>query len=427
VKILIVTCYFPPQNTIGGLRPYSWAKWWSREGHDITVLTTAQKQKNNDLIMDISNFNVIKLPVPLLSTISSLSPKKNPSGSGRGKYFSIWSFLKKVFFSFASKSGCFYGCRYPDFLDLWAKKAIKQIKHLYFDIVISTGGPYSVHRIGLALKKKRLSIKWIIDWRDLWTKNHLFLGLSIFHMYERYLENKFHQNANLIITVSEPLADVLRHMTETRVETIYNGFDPEDYQQIKLNPRKDNDIFTIVYTGSIYKGFQDASSLFEAISRLKQKGLISSDNLSVQFAGGVNTDVSGMAEKYNISDCYKYLGFLPREDALQMQYDADAVLFLEYNNSEISGILTGKLFEYLYIAREIIAVGIDGYTTVGTLIKDTQAGYCFGTNVRKIEDYLEEKILLKNKKRHRDKNIERISIYSRDKQAAYLLDYISNV
>jgi hypothetical protein len=48
----------------------------------------------------------------------------------------------------------------------------------------------------------------------------------------------------------------------------------------------------------------------------------------------------------------------------------DVVLFLEYNNPDVSGISSRKLFEYLYIAKEIIAIGIDGNTVAGKLIGD---------------------------------------------------------
>jgi glycosyltransferase involved in cell wall biosynthesis len=424
MKILIVAAFFPPQNSIASLRPYSWAKYWSRSGHDVTVLTTVKKEKENNFVKDYFNFSIIELPIPLLSTISSWSSKNNLSDPVGKKYFSIWLFLKRIFFSFTSKSGCFYSCRFPDFHDFWAKKAIKRIGYSHFDIVVSTGGPYSVHRVGLALKRKNPNIKWIVDWRDLWTKNHIFSGLKVFHIYEWYLENKFHQNANLIITASEPSSETLRGMTETRVETIYNGFDTEDFQKIKSKPRNNNNAFIVVYTGTIYRGFQDPSSFFKAVSNLKQEKLLNPDILKIKFAG-FNSDVSDLADKYNISDFYSYLGFIPREDALQLQYDADAVLFLEYT-ADVPGILTGKLFEYLYIAKEIISIGKDGETMASKFINDAQAGNSFGNDVGKIEAYLERRILKKDKRYH-DKNMELISIYSRNKQAQCLLEYIDKL
>jgi hypothetical protein len=309
MKILIISVFFPPQNAIASLRSYSWAKWWSREGHAVTILTTTKEQRDNDFVMDISNFTLIDLSIPILSNIVPFY-QKNVSFANNKKHFTLWPFIKRLYRSFVQRTGCFYACRFPDFTDLWAKKAFKRVESLHFDMIISTGGPYSVHRIGLALKKKRPDIKWIVDWRDLWTKNHLFPGLKIFHRYERYLENKFHQNADLITTVSNPLADILRSMTKKRVETIYNGFDPEDYLGIKTKLRKENNSFTVVYTGTFYRGFQNLSPLFEAIANLKEKELITPDDLKVQFAG-VNADVSDIAKKYNILDFYLYLGFIP--------------------------------------------------------------------------------------------------------------------
>ena len=59
-KILIITHYFPPINAIASHRPYSWAKYWSRMGHNITVLTTKKEPKSNDLNLDCSFFKVIE-------------------------------------------------------------------------------------------------------------------------------------------------------------------------------------------------------------------------------------------------------------------------------------------------------------------------------------------------------------------------------
>ena len=59
MKILIVSTYFPPANSIASLRPYSWAKWWSRAGHDITVLTTEKDKRSNDFKLDCKGFKIL--------------------------------------------------------------------------------------------------------------------------------------------------------------------------------------------------------------------------------------------------------------------------------------------------------------------------------------------------------------------------------
>lgn len=423
MKILIVSVFFPPQNSIASLRPYSWAKWWSSAGHEITVLTTTKKANDNDLMMDISKFFVVEIPVPFFTnnpdppnTLSAKNKKKN--------CFKILSYFKKKIIYISKKTGCFLVCRFPDFHELWVKKALQSIGSSHFDMIISTGWPYPVHRIGLALKQKQPGIRWVVDWRDLWTKNHLFNGFVLFHAYERYLENKFHKTADLITTISDPLSDILKSMTNTRVETIYNGFDPEDFSQIMQTERKINAVFTIVYTGSIYKKFRDPIPLFKAASNLKRHGLIDGKKLQILFAGP--NDVIDLAEEYQITDMYSFLGFIPREEALQLQYDADAVLFLEYTDPNVPGILTGKLFEYLYAAREILAVGIEGTTTAGDLINRVHAGVCLGTDIQKIEEYLIARIV-NNKKLPYTKDIEIISSFERKKQAMKLLKYVSYI
>jgi glycosyltransferase involved in cell wall biosynthesis len=301
---------------------------------------------------------------------------------------------------------------------------MKKIQSLSFDMVISTGGPYSVHRVGLSLKKQNPELKWIVDWRDLWTCNQFLNGLKIFLPYEKYLEKKFHNNADLITTVSEPSAATLRNMTKTKVEVIYNGYDPDDYINIKQRQRKNNDSFTIVYTGTIYKGFQDPSPLFKAVSNLKDNNFLATNNLQIIFAGE-NANMSDIAECYHISEFYSFIGILPREDALKLQYDADALLYLDYINPSIPGILAGKLFEYLYIAREIMAVGIDNTTTASEFINKTQTGICFGTDVKRIERYLREKITnkMENNLVRNDKLIQE---FERKNQAIKIIDLVKD-
>ena len=43
LKITIITYSWPPRNSISVHRPYSWARYWSQQGHDITILTAKNK------------------------------------------------------------------------------------------------------------------------------------------------------------------------------------------------------------------------------------------------------------------------------------------------------------------------------------------------------------------------------------------------
>jgi len=415
LRILIVSTYFPPANSIASLRPYSWAKWWSKAGHDVTVLTTEKEMRSNDFKLNCKGFKI------LTGTAENRIYKDTSFSFKRRIIKRIESFLRYHFNNNLKGKGCFLQSRFPDFHDLWAKKSISFVKKEKWDLVISTGWPYSVHFVGYAIKKNNPSAKWIVDWRDLWTKNHLFEGFILFRWYERYLEKKFHNTADLITTVSEPLAETLRTMTSTPVSTITNGFDSDDFSDIVKRPRKTNKKFTIVYTGSIYRAYQNPVPLFEALKNLKDKKIITKNDFRIVFAGSPSTNMTEIADSFGISDLFSYAGFLPREEVLKMQYDADALLFLEYNNPEVKGVLTGKLFEYLYLGREIWSIGIDLNSSAGYLIKESKAGICLGTDPSKIEKYIAK--ALKNRKENK-KNWKVINKFNRKTLAMEILDNI---
>lgn len=425
MKILIVSTFFPPSNSIASLRPYSWAKYWSKMGHEVTVLTTKKEKSVSDLNLDCSMFNVIEIPyyIPLRKSYHDVKNIIKQNKQLTLKQMLINS-MRKVYDKFTRKTGVLYACRYPDWLDIWAKHAIQHIKNDNVDIIISTGWPYSVHRIGYYLKSNGLAKKWILDWRDLWTKNHLYKGLPIFYPIEKYLENKFHNTADLITTVSEPLAEVLRNMTKTPVATIYNGFDPEDYENLLNKTRKKNERLEIVYTGTIYKNFRDPTPLLQAIKELLENKSINKNDLHITFAGN-HADISELISRFNLNEIYTYLGFLPREKALELQYDADILLFLEYENPEVKGVLTGKLFEYLYIAREIWAIGCSNKTETGALIETSNSGIAFGKDKEKIKKYIINKLKNKNVDKFKNKNLQIIEYYNRKKQAEKMLELIS--
>jgi len=419
MKILIVSKYFPPKNTIGALRLYSFAKYWHLAGHDITVLTVLDNTTENHLNLDCSSFKIITLAMPLFKLTVSYNSVSNLKEKTSKHSFSPLGALYKLFCSFRKKTGCF-SSRFPDFSDIWAKKAIKLIDANNYDIVLSSGGPYSVHRVGFALKKKNPKIKWIVDWRDLWTKDPMFKGLFFFTPYEIALERKFHKNADLITTVSEPLNKILANMTSTPVKTIYNGFDPDNFIEIQKKDREINSVFKIVYTGSFYRKVQDPSPLFAAVSQIKIKNPSLYNKIQIQFAG-LNSDVSDIAKKYNILDSFNYLGFVNYETSLNLQYNADAALFIDYNNTE--GILSAKIFEYINTSRNIIAIGGNESSCAVDLIKKTNTGVFLGNDVELIEQFLIKHITAKDKFIN-NKNTSLIREYTRENQAKLLLNYI---
>lgn len=392
MKILIVTAFFPPQNSIASLRPYSWAKYWSLAGHKVTVLTTPKKETSADSPMPFVNFEVIEVPVPWLKFFGRLrQPHRTGvfpaeiSSAGISKHLNFRARLGEWFKRLQRTYGVVYGVRMPDPLDLWARVAVRRVSDQTWDLVVSTAGPYSVHAPAYRLYKRGLAKQWIADWRDLWVDHHIFPGLAGFRMLERYMERKWCTAASAITTVSQPLADVMAAKYGNKVSVIFNGFDIDD---LELLPTQsifpDDGVTRIVYTGTIYAGKQDPTPLFQAIAQLAIESDLSPDRLQVLFCGN-NADVSEIAGTHGVADFVKYLGFMPRSRALQMQRDADVLLFLPLESDSAQGILTGKLFEYIYSGSLIWSVGRSDDASVASVLKAADCGVVMARDVLKIK------------------------------------------
>ena len=330
---------------------------------------------------------------------------------------------------FQQQYGIFMACRMPDWMDIWGGIAFNCVKNRNWDLVVSTAWPYGVHRPAYRLKKTGKAAYWISDWRDLWTDNHMFPGLPGFRSIERFLERRWSQAADAITTVSEPLAETLRQKYGNEVHVIYNGFDPEDYENLpaeRIFP--DDGLFRIVYTGSIYVGQRNPTPLFEAVHNLHIQGVLYPNQLKIVFCG-MNSDVSDLARKHLVEDFVEYAGFLPRQQALRMQRDADILLFLEFESEKVKGILTGKLFEYLFAGPTIWAVGVDKNSSSGLLLEMTGRGKCFGKNIDKIVEAIcirMTKSVNPNSTCLASKvNYQSIEVFSREEQSKRMLRLVS--
>lgn len=433
MKILIITSFFPPQNSIASLRPYSWAKYWSRDGHDVTVLTVPKKLLPSESSQPFDGFQVIDVPIPFMGFVQKVfGHRAIPLASGlidsKSEVKStIKTRLRCKINQWQRQYGFAYGCRMPDPMDLWCRAACKAVWSQHWDLVVSTAGPYGVHGPAYRMKKAGIARYWIADWRDLWTDNHLYPGLPVLRAFERMLERRWSRTADAITTVSVPLADVLREKYGYKVHVIYNGFDQEDYVSLpaeRVFP--DDGVFRIVYTGSIYAGYQDPSPLFEAVRNLKTEGEISPERLKIIFCGN-NADVTNLARMHGVEEFVEYAGFLPRQQALRMQRDADALLFLEFESDKIQGILTGKLFEYLFAGPRILGVGVGENSSAGQLLRKMGRGKCFGNEVERIVEDIRLRISTDPDPTRFVSKVDYTTIleYSREEQSKRMLGLLS--
>lgn len=384
MKILIVTYFFPPMNAIGGQRPYAWAKTWAALGHEVDVLTIPKDAPFNEA----SGFKVHEVPPwGLFVWIRHFYRRFLKSKSGTG--------AKKVGPSAGPRPGLLAklrarglgtSTRMPDASDLWIAPALTYAKGMgkEWDCVVSTYGPYSGHVIGWRIKQAGLAKTWAADYRDLWTLNPYFVGFPGVRSLERSLERLLMKSADMILTVSGPLAEKMRALhSGTPVHTIENGANPEEFQAIPKEPKPPSSKKRILFTGTLYDGRQDPTPLLRALRRLD------SDQIEVVFAGPSSEVVRRYAQRSGAEAWVRDLGLVPRSEALSLQVQADVLLFVESSAPDSAGVLTGKLFEYLFSGTEVWGVGVDMTTLSGQIIQNSGAGETFGSD----EDRLYQALL----------------------------------
>ena len=417
MKILIIAYYYPPETyaRMASLRPYSWAKYWSEMGHKVRVLTT-YKGRNQEELEPFPNIKIEEVNHIRFSFSKKKQSHDITQTTSQGESFFKNTIRQNLIF-FQKELGLgtlLYGS------NLWALPAyyhsLKLHQTFNFDLIVSTFSPPASHIVAHLLKRKYNQF-WVADYRDLWSDYSFFDLNTIVRAIEKRYESFFIQNANLLCTVSDPLNLILKKGHNKPVITIENGFEPESIicQSQNINTSK----IKLIYTGSIYPDKRDPIALFKSLNYLNQANL---ENLEIYFAGYNSEYLKQLNDQFNSKNIINFLGFIPGEECLKLQASADLLIFLDWNDPNIEGILTGKIFEYMVAGTSVINIGCDHETDASRLITEAGIGVNLGNDPQVIAAYL--KRLLQGEKPYYQPNQAVIEKYSRKKLAEKMLEQI---
>ncbi|MFA4824273.1 MAG: glycosyltransferase [Methanoregula sp.] len=379
-NVLIITYFFPPDVEVGAVRPYGFTKYLPLFGWNPIILTSSY---NNPSDSDLQIFYTPKSDIVnfFLKFLGFNSYVNFENSITRHKSMNI-NFVIINFFKIIVSVIC-----YPDPQKYWLNNATAMgdnICNKYkIDVIMSTSPPETCHLVANRLVKKH-NLFWIVDFRDLWTQNHYYPYSQFRKVFERKLEIKTLNGADVITTVSQPLADKLSTLHKNKpVYSIPNGFDPD-----MMNPGTVIDPkFRIVYTGKLYDGKRDPVLLFLAVSSLCHECKIERQNVQIDFYGHREKWLQTEVERYHLQDTVTFHGHVPREIAIDEQRKAQILLHLTWNNLAEKGVYTGKLFDYLAARRPILSMGLTDGGVVKELLDQTQAGVHV-SNEEELKKYL---------------------------------------
>lgn len=372
-KVLIVSYYFNDPRIIGSVRMRGLSKYLPRFGWEPIVLTRAPPEKNGSK----HSPRVIAAPsddiLEKWKTSLGLSPDETVDGR-----IGSDEIKKKTTKSSLLNSIWTDVFGYPDLERGWIRSAIHMgsmlIEKERFDAILSSSYPPTSHLVARSLSLRH-RLPWIADMRDLWTQNPGYNHGPWRRLMDERLELKTLADAKAITTVSDTLASALTKLHKTsKIHTIFNGFDPEEF----ISESSLDDKFNIVYTGSLYQGVRDPEPLFEALSLSLAERTIDARSLSVDFYGRIERWILADIRKYGLGEVVHLHGLVSREESIAAQKSAQMLLQLTWNyrssdKSPIGGIVTGKIFEYLAARRPIISIGVED-ESVTRILNSTNAG-----------------------------------------------------
>ena len=429
MHVLIISHYYPPLNAIASLRPLSFARYFVQHGIKVTVLTTHKTDREGSLDLEGYQSDLLEIrsvPYLPLAFWNKTAKTKNSVTAPIAKGQEGESYLGKLKIRLVQSLGFLI-----DYQVFWSYSGYKEFLSIHqkspVNIVISTFSPPASHKIASKIKRKFPEVKWIADYRDLWSQNHIMSAKCFFKIFEKMMERRVVGCADCLTTVSIPLANDLASLFkgEKQVEVIYNGYEtiPPEFN---TSDRIDTKVLRIVYTGTIYKDRRDPSPLFLALNQLESEGRLSPGDVIIDFYGGENANLAQIIHQHNAAKWANIKGFISYKESLNVQKKSDVLLFLESNKPEARGVLTGKIFEYITSGIPIWGIGIDGDCATGQLIRDTQTGVVLGNDVTKIKEAILSHMISSERKMIKP-NIDVIKQYSRDNQSQKLLNIISEL
>lgn len=366
MRILFVTHFFPPFNSVGAVRTGKTAKYLCHLGHDVRVLTTADQSLQPTLELDIPESDVIYTPWLNVNrpVELALGGRRRVATRGYSTGAGTPSLLKRLGTAYK------YLTNVPDGQVGWYPYAVAAGKRLLrtwpADVIYASALPVTSLLVASGLSRAS-GIPWVAELRDLWLDNP-YLDLPRWRRsLEHQLEKKVMHSASGLVTVSEPLAATLRSRFAMPVQVVTNGFDPEDYPS-GAGPAAGVPL-RIAYTGMIYEGRRDPSPLFQALAALGEKAR----NVRIAFYGRYLGGVEALARRFGVLANVEIHDPVSHREALRIQAEADILLLLLWNDPKEKGSFTGKLFEYLGARRPILAIGPHD-NVAARLIKARQIG-----------------------------------------------------
>lgn len=414
MKVLILCNDFPPINSIGAERPYSWFKYFKQFGVDSIVITKNWETDGSSAFNTIANNRKVEDSESGVIIRAAYAP--TVSTMFYDKFGLKFSLLRRMF-SFMEKFLAFVSFRFDRHRNIY-NEASKYLEQNSVDAIITTGEPFLLFRHGYLLKRK-FNVKWIMDYRDGWYLNHvssLRKGLlnKLIRRYELYFEKKYAYASDMILTVDPQLAGRISKLVKKEVKVVYNGF----WDYIKNQEGiKYSDKLILNHTGTLTVG-QRAEFLLDSVVDLVSNGQLKKEAVEINFIGlDYFPEQAKRVKNYHpiLKNIVKTTPRLSKEEADQRNLQADYLI--NFTDPNLSAIYA-KTYNYIACNRPILVIPAD-HGLLDKIVVENKLGFTFETK--------DELKLFLTSPRLPNASSENMDFFKRKKQTEIFVKYLTEL
>jgi glycosyltransferase involved in cell wall biosynthesis len=383
-KVLIISYYFPPLGGAGIQRVAKFCKYLPSFGWDPVILTVKDieylardESLEEEIPEEVKVFRSGSFdPLRILFLFKKIFRKRSSKSDEANKKPYLTHTKERVKFL----SWFFFPDNKIGWLPWALVKGYTLCKKENIDLIFSTSPPPTAHLTAYFLKFLTRK-SWIADFRDLWVGyQYQFYPTFLHRFLKKRAEKLILNSVKGIVAVNKRIEKRIKEKNprSENLVTIPNGFDPDDFVSPGRGDPTDRP-YQVVYMGT-FNPDTNPEPFFKAWSNLLIKKELPEDKMKLIHLGlSIGLDLDGLIRKYDLSGMIERRGYLPHRDALKILTQADLLLLVVSEARDTELISTGKIYEYLYAQKPILAmVPQDG--VAASLIKQFNAGQTIAPN-----------------------------------------------
>jgi glycosyl transferase family 4 len=259
------------------------------------------------------------------------------------------------------------------FSGVW--KGLRLMRRYRPAVIWSTYPIATAHLIALTLHRLT-KIPWVADVRDSMTEENYPRDPAQYRVV-RWLEERVVRESEFTVFTTPGAVRIHREryadVPADRFRVIENAYDEENFLRASKQVQTEKKPYlTLLHSGVLYPGERDTRPFFAALGELKQRGLVSGEQIRVVLrATGHDEYQAKQIAHYGLDDIVELAPEIGYEAALAEMQSVDGLLI--FQAADCNHLIPAKLYEYLRACRPILAL-TDEHGDTAALLRKVGAG-----------------------------------------------------